>query len=262
MNLVSTACILTAVARAMAIAGRGHVVVVAPPGGFNGSTGNAVNSALILGLRTSISALRDELRPHGVQISILYPVGGKTITHSQAVSGAPDFDSINSPLYAEKVADAFLRTVRRPKLEVSVSCARTFLARLRDVVSARWRGLCAVRPRVDHNGAVTCPRKFLHLELESGHQRTDGMRRKQFSEEQIIGILKEAEAGAVVTELCRKHGMSSATYYAWKAKYGGLEISEAKRLRALEDENAKLKRLLADTMLDNAGLKDLLSKKW
>ena len=65
-----------------------------------------------------------------------------------------------------------------------------------------------------------------------------------------------------MTELCRKHGMSSATYYAWKAKYGGLEVSEAKRLRALEDENAKLKRLLADAMLDNAGLKDLVSKKW
>jgi putative transposase len=88
------------------------------------------------------------------------------------------------------------------------------------------------------------------------------MKRKRFSEEQIIGILKEAEAGAVVTELCRKHGMSSATYYAWKAKYGGLEVSEAKRLRALEDENAKLKRLLAEAMLDNAGLKDLVSKKW
>ncbi|MCP3733118.1 IS3 family transposase [Sphingomonas sp. MG17] len=87
------------------------------------------------------------------------------------------------------------------------------------------------------------------------------MKRKQFSEEQIIGILKEAEAGAVVTELCRKHGMSSATYYAWKAKYGGLEVSDAKRLRALEEENARLKRLLADTMLDNAGLKDLLFKK-
>ncbi|MFE8586017.1 IS3 family transposase, partial [Sphingomonas sp. NCPPB 2930] len=84
---------------------------------------------------------------------------------------------------------------------------------------------------------------------------------KQFSEEQIIGILKEAEAGAVVTELCRKHGMSSATYYAWKAKFGGLEVSDAKRLRSLEEENARLKRLLADTMLDNAGLKDLLSKK-
>ena len=88
------------------------------------------------------------------------------------------------------------------------------------------------------------------------------MRRKQFSEEQIIGILKEAEAGAVVTELCRKHGMSSATFYAWKAKYGGLEVSEARRLKALEDENGRLKRLLADAMLDNAGLKDLLAKKW
>jgi putative transposase len=88
------------------------------------------------------------------------------------------------------------------------------------------------------------------------------MKRKQFPEEQIIGILKEAEAGAVVTELCRKHGMSSATFYAWKAKYGGLEVSEARRLKALEDENSRLKRLLADAMLDNAGLKDLLSKKW
>jgi putative transposase len=66
----------------------------------------------------------------------------------------------------------------------------------------------------------------------------------------------------MVTDLCRKHGMSSATYYAWKAKFGGLEVSDAKRLRALEDENAKLKRLLADAMLDNAGLKDLLTKKW
>ena len=88
------------------------------------------------------------------------------------------------------------------------------------------------------------------------------MKRKQFSEEQIIGILKEAEAGAVVTDLCRKHGLSSATYYAWKAKFGGLEVSDAKRLRALEDENGKLKRLLAEAIMDNAGLKDLLSKKW
>ncbi len=87
------------------------------------------------------------------------------------------------------------------------------------------------------------------------------MKRKHFSEEQIIGILNKAEAGAVVTELCRKHGMSSATYYAWKANFSGLEVSNAKRLRSLEEENAKLKRLLADKMLDNAGLKDLLSKK-
>ena len=88
------------------------------------------------------------------------------------------------------------------------------------------------------------------------------MKRKQFSEEQIIGILKDAEAGAVVTDLCRRHGMSSATYYAWKAKFGGLEVSEARRLKALEDENARLKKLLAEAMLDNAMLKDVASKKW
>ena len=86
------------------------------------------------------------------------------------------------------------------------------------------------------------------------------MKRTRFTEEQIIGVLKEAEAGAKTAELARKHGISEATLYNWKTKYGGLEVSEAKRLRALEDENAKLKRLLADAMLDNAGLKDLLSK--
>ena len=84
----------------------------------------------------------------------------------------------------------------------------------------------------------------------------------RFSEEQIIGVLKEAEAGAKTGELARRHGVSEATIYNWKAKYGGLEVSEAKRLRSLEDENAKLKRLLADSMLDNAALKDLLTKKW
>ena len=87
------------------------------------------------------------------------------------------------------------------------------------------------------------------------------MKRKQFSEEQIIGILKEDETEAVATELCRKHAMASATYYAWKAKFGGLEVSDAKRLRALEEDNGELKRLLTDTMLDNAGLKVLLSKE-
>ena len=88
------------------------------------------------------------------------------------------------------------------------------------------------------------------------------MKRSKFSEEQIIGILREQEAGSPTAEVCRRHGISSASFYAWKAKFGGMEVSEAKRLKALEEENAKLKRLLADAMLDNAGLKDLLSRKW
>lgn len=88
------------------------------------------------------------------------------------------------------------------------------------------------------------------------------MKRKRFTEEQIIGVLKEAEAGVKTGDLARRHDISEATIYNWKAKYGGMEVSEAKRLRMLEDENAKLKRLLADTMLDNAALKDLLAKNW
>ena len=88
------------------------------------------------------------------------------------------------------------------------------------------------------------------------------MKRKRFSEEQIIAILREHEAGVSTADLCRKHGMSSASFYAWKAKYGGMDVSDAQKLRGLETENAKLKRLLADAMLDNAALKDLLGKKW
>jgi len=88
------------------------------------------------------------------------------------------------------------------------------------------------------------------------------MKRRRVTEEQIIAILKEQETGVAITELCRKHGVSSASFYAWKAKYGGLDVSDAKKLKALESENAKLKKLLADAMLDNAGLKELLTKKW
>ena len=88
------------------------------------------------------------------------------------------------------------------------------------------------------------------------------MKRKRFREEQIIAVLKEHEAGMKTGDLARKHGTSEATLYNWKAKYGGMDVSDAKRLKALEDENGKLKRLLADAMLDNTALKDLLSKKW
>ena len=86
------------------------------------------------------------------------------------------------------------------------------------------------------------------------------MKRSRFSDEQIIAIVKEQEAGMATAEVCRRHGISSATFYKWKAKYGGLEVSEAKRLRSLEDENAKLKRLLAEAMLDIAVLKDISAK--
>ena len=88
------------------------------------------------------------------------------------------------------------------------------------------------------------------------------MKRKRFTEEQIIGILREQKAGAKTADMARKHGVSEVTLYNWKAKCGGMDVSDAKRLKALEDENGKLKRLLADAMLDNTALKDLLSKKW
>jgi putative transposase len=88
------------------------------------------------------------------------------------------------------------------------------------------------------------------------------MRKAKFSEEQIIGVLREADAGRDVSELARAHGITKTTFYRWKAKYGGLQVSEAKRLRALEDENRKLKTLVADLTLDNQTLKGLLGRKW
>ena len=88
------------------------------------------------------------------------------------------------------------------------------------------------------------------------------MKKKRFTDERIIAVLKEHDAGMKTGDLARKHGISEATIYNWKAKFGGMDVPEAKRLRALEEENGKLKRLLADSLLDNAALKELLSKKW
>lgn len=88
------------------------------------------------------------------------------------------------------------------------------------------------------------------------------MRQGKWSEEQIIGILKQAEGGRPVSEVCREHGVGESTFYKWKSKYGGLEVNEARRLKQLEEENAKLKRLVADLTLDKMALKDALSKNW
>ena len=88
------------------------------------------------------------------------------------------------------------------------------------------------------------------------------MKPKRFTEEQIIGILKQAQAGVKVVDLCRTHGISDATFYNWRTKYGGMEVSDAKRLKQLEDENKKLKQMLAEALLENKAIKDVLSKKW
>ncbi len=88
------------------------------------------------------------------------------------------------------------------------------------------------------------------------------MKGSRFTEEQIIGILREQESGSKTADVCRRHGVSEATFYKWKAKLGGMDVSDARRLRQLEEENARLKKLLADAMLDNAVLKDVASKKW
>jgi putative transposase len=88
------------------------------------------------------------------------------------------------------------------------------------------------------------------------------MKRSKFTEEQIIGAIKQHEAGSKTQDICRKLGISEQTFYKWKSKFGGMDVSDAKRLRALEEENAKLKKLLAEQMLDNVALKEVLSKKW
>lgn len=88
------------------------------------------------------------------------------------------------------------------------------------------------------------------------------MKKKRFTEEQIVGVLHEASGGTTVKELCRRHGVTETTFYRWRAKYGGLQVSEARRLKTLEDENRRLKRLVADLSLDNAMLKDVVGRKW
>ncbi len=88
------------------------------------------------------------------------------------------------------------------------------------------------------------------------------MKRSRFTQEQIIGVLKEHQAGAAAADLCRKHGISDATFHKWRSKYGGMEVSDAKRLRGLEEENVKLKKLLAGSMLDVSTLREMLAKNW
>jgi len=106
------------------------------------------------------------------------------------------------------------------------------------------------------------PRKFPHSIVESAQlSRSRRMRKSRFTETQIIGMIKEQEAGLPVADICRKHGVNPASFYKLKAKYGGMEVSDAQRLKSLEEENAKLKRLVADTMLDVVVLKDLLGKR-
>lgn len=99
-------------------------------------------------------------------------------------------------------------------------------------------------------------------ERQRSRKRRSTVKKSRFSEEQIIGILKQSEAGAKTNDLCRQHGISAASFYGWRSKYGGMEVSEAKRLKQLEEENSKLKRVVAEQVLDITMLKDLVGKKW
>lgn len=132
--------------------------------------------------------------------------------------------------------------------------------------TARTAQTCPSASRIGNStrpaSSVTCTPIFPSRMSRVHHRGGDGHEGLRFTEEQIIGILHEQEAGQKTADVCRRHGISEATFYKWKAKFGGLEVSNAKRLKALEVENAKLKKLLAETMLDNAMLRDLNSKKW
>ena len=112
-------------------------------------------------------------------------------------------------------------------------------------------------PRLLQCRPATFPAQF-----GAGTERHQAVKRSRFSEEQIIGILKEHAAGLTAAELCRKHGISDVTFYKWRSKYGGMEVSEAKRLKALAEENAKLKKLLAESMLDVSTLREMLGKNF
>jgi putative transposase len=124
-----------------------------------------------------------------------------------------------------------------------------------------WRAVVHQNDDADCENSDLLPENRV-MRQESSPRKEDFAMKRRFSEEQIIGILREQEAGGAVKEIARRHGISEQSFYRWKAKYGGMEVSDARRLRELEAENGKLKRLLAEAHLDNAALKDVLGRKW